>query len=1250
MRKLIFGTIGAALFLAVYAVAASASPDQYFGDTAIYGGSDAVLQPNILIIIDTSGSMGDGMASVGTYSASRTYLPINNVCKDGTGLDGTDCFTNSVYLVSQLSNSNTTYTPSGTLSTIPATCSFTSTTSPGNPTASYYTPLSTAGRVLNVPPLNPDGTCCFVTLPSGRTTACTKLLDDGHSYNKVNYNLGNYINAMYDNTIVAMRKIDIAKNVVANLVQATNGVKFGLMSYHYKASTSAKAGSCSPGGGGSGTLHPDTVCTSNPNMGAVGSAADAMGGQFLASVPTSSITTTYVTTIKYMNSIFDAGTGLTNRDALADTALTLDSMGYTPLGETLYEAMRYFQGGAPAFDSTIGVTGGHYTSPIDYACQKNYVIFVSDGEPTADDFKKPNGSNVADPNTAIANIIGTNPSANSLPSVAKWMYEHDMLTGATGTNSNNVSTYTIGFGITGTGQTLLNTTADSSHGRGTAYNANDAVTLSNALSEIIANIVSENSSFVAPVVPVNPTNRADLGNRVFMGFFRPEGTGFWSGNLKKFALSTDPTTSVTSIVDRHGDFATFVDSDSDKRDDRDGAVMSSKEFDGSIRSASTPSISAHSFWGADIADGGDVKSGGVGALLRSRNFYLYVNSSSKVTSDISGTNPRLIFSKIAASNNLTDDTNLFRTQNISNITASLLGLPGEIITTSTDTDIKKLINYVHGFDVYSTGTGSAPLQKRGWIFGDVLHSKPLVVSYATYSFSTANESDSAQNKTMIFVGTNDGMLHAINDWDGSEAWAFIPPDLLPRLQYLTGNVHTYFVDTTVTAYVFNKRGDGNIDTGNGDKVILVFGLRRGGGTDAEPSQGYYYAIDVSTPTAPVYMWKFSSATDSGVGETWSEPKIAKVKTGTTDKIAVFFGGGYDNCNEDYRYGNIQTFPTTSCVGLLVTADDDVVTSTGTNAVAAISSANYKGRALYVLDLGTITSTSFTPNSSPTILKTFSLPSFSIPSELLILDTDGNGYVDRIYTGDTGGNLWRFNISSTTTSDWTATKIFSSNPGSDGTNGRKIFYRPVGYVDNNFKVRLFFGTGDREHPLNRAVIDRMYEVIDKGQSSFITEGKLIDVTTDQIQTSTDMSGVNDMITKLNQADDPNDTTYYGWYIRLDGQDRSPTVAYPGEKVLAAPALVQGKLMMTTYSPIISAVTDTSTVCQGNLGMAALYLLDSDSGMAIANFDASNDTSSNLSSLSFNQFATPGGQEIFFITSEELTKATPVRADMATVQCL
>ena len=137
-------------------------------------------------------------------------------------------------------------------------------------------------------------------------------------------------------------------------------------------------------------------------------------------------------------------------------------------------------------------------------------------------------------------------------------------------------------------------------------------------------------------------------------------------------------------------------------------------------------------------------------------------------------------------------------------------------------------------------------ENRAVITGDVLHSQPLVVQYV-YS--------GGQAISMVFFGSNDGMLHAVLDsidpdienpddvilQYGTEAWAFISPDHLPRLKDIVeGSGHQYFIDSSPQVYIkdvnengilentVDSDGDGDVDDDDIDRVILVCGQRKGG--------------------------------------------------------------------------------------------------------------------------------------------------------------------------------------------------------------------------------------------------------------------------------------------------------------------------------------------------------------------------------------------------------------------------------------
>jgi len=1198
----------ATLVAAVFPAEAMAGPDLFSGDTRIYGGSPVVLQPNVLIIIDNSGSMAQTIPGGGTiYNKAITYAPTYN-CTSSTGLDGSSCDTNTVF--------DANYIYFSPVSSLPV-CTF-SVVSPNDTVVDYPNLLKTFG-ITNTFSLNKTSgvvSCCYKNV-----SICTAWKSNGNcktytnysngSCGNATYDLGNYINWIYDASNEDIPKINIAQSVMSTLVQTTHGVRFGLTTYYYPSGSPA-------------------------------------GATFLASVPTGTLPT-YYSTIKDLDAIF-SGT-YSNRSALADTIQTLSASGNTPTGEALFEALRYYQGGAPAFGATIGKTvatggdGTHYISPIQYGCQKNYVIVVTDGMSNSDTHSALNlitttyGANHWDGSfcsgygtPAYTTCNGSNEN-HSLAGIARYLYENDLRSDISGTQS--VTTFTVGFGTVGAdaeAYDLLRLAADNKHGRGAYYAATSAQGLSKALTQIMGQIASVNTSFVAPVVPVSPENKTYAGARVYMGFFRPETAAMWSGNLKKFGLGvyTSPTTSIvldsSAVYDVNNTLATYVDNNENGYDDRDGAQLPIGTQNGGFRS------SAKSYW-SSVVDGGDVEKGGVGALLMSRDFAI-----SCASCDITGTEQRKIYTYLGSNIDLTQPSNAFSTKNAS-LTAAVMGLPGAVITGSATADVKTLINYVSGFDTYDNNLNGNFVEKSQWILGDILHSKPLIISYAAYDYvaTPANESNCNVNKSMIYTGANDGMLHAFNDCDGSEAWAFIPPEVLPTLQYLQGNAHSYFVDSTVVQYTYQANPNAaSISVSAGDKVVLVVGLRRGGGLDSEPTAGYYYALDVTDPTTPKFLWSISNTTRwsgttkttttdySDMGEAWSEPKIVKIKGVSNDKIAVFIGGGYDNCNEDARYGATQTF-SGSCVSAVTTPDSGLdgsgypLTSTGSTLVTGLNSSLYKGRAIYAVELATLNTPTPSPNLSNGGSKIWgytSTSSYAMISELTAVDANYDGYADRLYAGDSGGNLWRINVQDANTSNWTVTKIFSSNPGytgdpgagvaaaSDGTTGRKIFYKPSVTIDKNSLPRIFFGTGDREHPLNQAVIERFYGLIDKGQNTALTEANLLDVSSNLMQNGT-QTQVGTMKSLLDMASNPTNTTYYGWYMRIYGAEHNDATLYQGEKVLAPPTLINGVVYFTTYAPS-TAVTVTDPCQTGNLGTARLYALDYYSGMAALNLDTSNDT--------------------------------------------
>lgn len=875
-----------------------------------------------------------------------------------------------------------------------------------------------------------------------------------------------------------------------------------------------------------------------------------------------------------------------------------------PIGELLYDAGAYLGGrftGSGSINATnrknissswaAGSVGTPIASPMEAGCQKNVVILISRGGAVADNHIPSFIGNIS------KNADGTNYTGDSLVTtddVARYMTTVDQ--NSTLSGDQFIQTYVVEAFTTQSD--LMVRTANSHNGKGMYFNVTDKEDLKSALMQIVTTVIREaNTGFVAPVVPASPENRSFTAERIYLGFFFPKEEGFWYGNLKKFALSDSG-----SILDINGVAAT--------------------ENDGGFKDT------ARSYWSTED-DGGEVNKGGVGGVLKSRNLVpTDPAAADPLATAVSKRNIYTYFPGTSTSDILSQ--NGFTIGN-ANLTTTLLGV-------ADTTARNKLISFVHGLDAYDEDTDTVTNEKREWVLGDILHSKPMILNYKKYAFTAANEVDANQNKTYIFVGANDGMLHCFRDRDGVEEWAFVPPGVISNLKYIVDGTqqHTYFVDGTPTAYIHDADGDGNIETNDGDKVIVIFGMRRGEGTDtldASLPRGSYYALDVSDPTAPKFLWQVNSqyryrhgvtAVASGMGEmgeTWSNPRVGKVKIGSVQKVVAVFGAGYDN-NEDLRWGSTQTFPSGTTTSTSISTPS--LEFTQARSSTGGTQLNPKGRGIYVMELASLSNTGngFVPDftNSGSFVWGYTHDGnngnmdFSFPGDPLVLDKDANGFIDKVYMGDTGGRIWKFDLGGTATTSWTssASMIFSANPGGadpldePATNGRKFFFKADTTGWGDYTV-LYIGSGDREHATNYlsagtttgAVLDRLYAIRDidaagdpnpnRGAISYLTESHLVDVTENQLQQE---AADPDNPALQNQYRDLllNDNTKYGWFIRLDTN--------LGEKVLANGRVFNNAAFFTTYTPYQAGAVQTCEA--GNPGTARLYAVKPDTGEAVFNF--------------------------------------------------
>jgi Tfp pilus tip-associated adhesin PilY1 len=871
---------------------------------------------------------------------------------------------------------------------------------------------------------------------------------------------------------------------------------------------------------------------------------------------------------------------------------------YSPLAEGLASIGGYYSSPSSGVDSS-GVVSEY--------CQKNFAIVVSPGVSSEDQApaaqSSPSSLSDYDEDNSIDGIvegeikedatvysIAVNQNGSTyLDDVADYMFTNDIVDYQPG--FQNIRTYTVGFMGDHIGNLFLTNTSNNGNGNVNLYDtsheeygkyhyaAQDPYDLATALLAAIKDILTATSSFTAPVVPVT---RTTSGNRIYMAFFKPDENNFWEGNITKFGISDDNT-----IIDVNDNAATWP--------------------NGAMKEDAEP------FWQTkDWADPG--KSNYIHNA--SRNIYTYIGYAS----------------------DLTDSSNEFVAGN-PNLTAAVLGNP-----THTTAEI---INYIRGADVFDADEDSDTGENRAVITGDVLHSEPMVVQYNFPDNSTT---------TMVYFGANDGMLHAILDETdpdvdvindetnhGTEEWAFIPPDQLHRLKDLVeGSNHEYYVDSSPKAYFHDVNGDGLVDTSDGDKVILICGARKGGTS--------YFALDVTDPSVPSYLWRIDqSNSKTGILElvdisifsnnggsfqdgdvlrifdgagNWG-PDIAAYVDGTMTGYLLRYDTGMIEFNVGQYVGNLTTavwddfllnFGTTPTpfilgqIASITNADPDVIIpelgetwsepqfgkvktsdgdTTGTEVFfigGGYSSDNSVGKAVLAINIMT-----------GAVVKKFTTGmNYSIASTVNAVDADGNGFVDKIYVGDLGGQMWRIGkFTDETTGDtlsfpqcdenimnWTAEILFVSDP----LHQRKFYYPPSVTLEKGYDL-VFTGTGDRDDACNTSSSDRIYALKD--------DHSINDNHTVSALIESDLVNVTDPAAALPNLDSPtadvdlNSRIDQGWYIQLAN----------GEKVLAEGTVFYKTFYITTFKPNTDPCVPS--------GVGKLYALDYKTAGAVLNFDDDSD---------------------------------------------
>jgi type IV pilus assembly protein PilY1 len=329
------------------------------------------------------------------------------------------------------------------------------------------------------------------------------------------------------------------------------------------------------------------------------------------------------------------------------------------------------------------------------------------------------------------------------------------------------------------------------------------------------------------------------------------------------------------------------------------------------------------------------------------------------------------------------------------------------LATALGANCTNKLNWLRGDASQEERNGGTLRNRTFSVLGDIMSSDPIYSHKENFGYTSSGvtgASDYAAYVTVtkaartpvVYVGANDGMLHAFNAEinpsianRGVELFAFVPAGVYGNLSALTepeyALSHKYLVDGPPTlGDVYNS----------GWKTYLIGGLGAGGKS--------IYALDVSTTStfaAENIKWEFSDATDLGL--TFSQPQIAPV---SATQWAAIFGNGYNSTSEK---------------AFLFIVD----IATGTQ-IAKIATNNSTSNGL----------------STP-----------------YLLDTDGDKIVDVIYAGDLQGNLWKFDKSS---GNWGlgngGNPLFTASNASGDV--QAITSQPKTAPHPDGGVMVYFGTG------------------------------------------------------------------------------------------------------------------------------------------------------------------------------------------------
>ncbi|MDP9601823.1 UNVERIFIED_ORG: type IV pilus assembly protein PilY1 [Variovorax paradoxus] len=836
----------------------------------------------------------------------------------------------------------------------------------------------------------------------------------------------------------------------------------------------------------------------------------------------------------------------------------------TPLKKALSTAGRYYA------NKVTKINDVKATDPMQYACQRNYTLLSTDGYWNEDTVPVDiNGNTIGDVDGKAGvdrpNFDG-NATASTLADIAQYFYTTDIRSTAfnntngilgsdvandkTSTGPQRMTTFTIGLGVSGYMQyqadykeatsgdyydVLKGTTADSTHcrwqtsgpcnwpepknntqtavddlwhaavnGGGAYYSAGDPNALKSGINKFLVNVDAQNSAGAA--VTPSTANVTSTDNFLFDSSFW---SVQWFGELARYTINPD-----TGIP---------------------GTVPDWAQSGTAVTSSTTPP--------SPLLDK---------AAYASRKIYTHNGNGGLInfTWDSLTTDQKSYF-KVA-----TIGTSL--SQMCSDADNCIPDAQKKDSTTEgIDTGFGgvNLVNFLRGDRRNEDGSGGKYYFKRTHVLGDIVGSQAAYVKKSTFKYSDLDyakfKADNETRQGMVYVGANDGMLHAFNADNGTESWAYIPSMLLPKLYKLAdknyGSNHTYFVNGSP------QQGEAYFD----DKwhTLLVGGLAAGG-------RGYY-ALDVTDPAAPKVLWEFTSDTsksapyirDADLGYSYGIPIITKLSDGTW---AVLVTSGYNNVSPGNGGGHLWVL--NAKTGAIIKK-----ISTGAGSATAV-----------------VAGSGCTEAPCPSGLSRISA---------WMDNVNINNTVTQVYGGDLFGNVWRFDLSKLKASGGDATvQLLATLQGPTNKPQPISSWIELGYANSSHIVYVGTGRYLGLQDINNKEVQTIYAIKDPLTGSSSTTSlygspranacsATVKTNCFMKQNFTDTNGVRTVASSMTYA--TNLSAMNGWFIDLPEE---------GERINTDSTLQLGLLVF------VSNIPNNANAC-GTGGSAYLNYLDYKTGLTV-----------------------------------------------------